>query len=64
MQGSKKVTLVSLRPGSDVWESKLVTLTTAIVVAEGDDPAGDEAYLEAFGDEVTETWPDAAGIAS
>ncbi|HEX6245340.1 MAG TPA: hypothetical protein VFZ61_30670 [Polyangiales bacterium] len=54
MNRSKTVTLVSLRPGSDVWESRLVSLTTAIVVPETDEADDDDEYLEAFGEEVTE----------
>ena len=45
MTGSKKVTIVSLRPGSTTWESRVVTLTTAIVL-----PEGSEAERESLGE--------------
>ena len=50
MTTSIKVTLVSQEPGSGAWESRLVSMTTAIVLDELDEP---------FLDEPTREWADA-----
>jgi hypothetical protein len=50
MAGSIKVTVVSMEPGSTTWASRVVTMTTAIVVPEEED-GGD-----AFGEEATSEW--------
>ena len=58
------MTLVSPRPGSDVWESKLVLLTTAIVLAEDSGEWDEETQLEAVDDADEDAWFDASTAAS
>jgi hypothetical protein len=50
MAGSIKVTVVSMEPGATTWASRVVTMTTAIVLPEEED-VDDE-----FGDEPTAEW--------
>jgi hypothetical protein len=56
MAGSIKVTVVSMEPGSTTWASRVVTMTTAIVVPEEQD--GDDA----FGEEATSEWTNHAPL--
>jgi hypothetical protein len=50
MAGSIKVTVVSMEPGSTTWASRVVTMTTAIVVPEEEDRE------DTFGEEATSEW--------
>jgi hypothetical protein len=43
MAGTIEVTVVSMNPGSATWESRVVKMTTAIVLPdESEEPFGDE----------------------
>jgi hypothetical protein len=50
MAGSIKVTVVSMGPGSTTWASRVVTMTTAIVLPEEED------CEDPFGEEATSEW--------
>jgi hypothetical protein len=50
MAGSIKVTVVSQEPGSTTWASRVVTMTTAIVLPE------EENTEDKFGEEPTSEW--------